>query len=70
MHVDHDTLKLNFTIDAPKAYTEPWVSDTSLSPPSKGPIQEVFCASDEEDWFTNRIGMPAVPKPKNQPLGF
>jgi hypothetical protein len=66
--LDKDTLKLDFTIDDSKAYTQPWVSDTklfNLSPASKGPIQEVFCASDEEDSFTNRIRMPAVPKPNN-----
>lgn len=43
--VDQNTPKLNFTIDDPKAYTQPWVSDTklfSLSPASKGTDSRSF----------------------------
>jgi len=62
--VDKNTMKLNFTIEDPKAYTQPWVSDTkiyTLSSPAKGPLQEVFCAYDEEQSFTEKIRDPAVP---------
>lgn len=63
--VDANTMTLTFTIDDPGAYKQPWVSDTkiyTLSPKARGPIQEVFCAPEEEDSFTQRIRMPAVPK--------
>ncbi len=66
--LDQDTLKLNFTIDEPEAYPQPWVGDTkscSFVASRQGTDLRSFRASDEEDSFTNRIRMPAVPKPNN-----
>ena len=64
---DPYTLKLNFTVDDPGAYTKPWVSDTKiykLLPKEKAVIEELFCVQEEEDAFTNRIRKPAVGETK------
>ncbi|MGH7870082.1 MAG: hypothetical protein ACREP9_21200, partial [Candidatus Dormibacteraceae bacterium] len=49
---DRDTLELNMTIAAPKAYTKPWVSEKKtfkLSP--KADVDELFCVPTEEQRF-------------------
>ena len=59
---DQTTLKLNFTVEDPKAYTKPWVSDTKiykLLPKDKAVVDELFCVPEEEDSFSNRIRKPA-----------
>ncbi len=61
--VDSNTLKLNFTVEDPKAYTKPWVSDTKIYkrlPKDKAVIEELFCVPEEEDAFSNRIRKPAA----------
>lgn len=65
--VDHNTLKITLTLDDPKTYTQPWVSDTkiyALWPKSKGSIEELFCVPEEEEAFTRRVRMPAAAPPK------
>ena len=50
--VDHDTIELTMTIDDPKTYTKPWVSDTKtlkLTPPEK--FGEDFCVPSDEEKY-------------------
>ena len=57
------TLKLNFTVEDPKAYTKPWVSDTKifkLLPKKRAVMEELFCVPEEEDAFANKIRKPAA----------
>jgi len=57
--VDRDTLELTMTIDAPKAYTKPWLSDKKvfrLAP--KGEIEELFCVPTEEQRFNKLVRDP------------
>jgi hypothetical protein len=59
--VDRDTLEVNMTINAPKAYTKPWVSEKKtfrLVP--KGEIQELFCVPTEEQRFNNLVKDPGA----------
>ena len=61
--VGPDTMQLNMTIDDPKAYTKPWVSDTKiykLNP--KAEFRESLCVASEEESFTKRIRNPAAGK--------
>jgi hypothetical protein len=58
--VDRDTLELNMVINAPKAYTKPWVSEKKafrLAPP-KTEIQELFCVPSEEQRFNQLVRDP------------
>ena len=60
---DNATLKLNFTVEDPKAYTKPWVSDTKiykLLPKAKAFIEELFCVPEEEEAFGNRFRKPGI----------
>jgi hypothetical protein len=57
--VDRDTLELTMTIDAPKAYTKPWLSEKKvfrLAP--KGEIEELFCVPTEEQRFNKLVRDP------------
>ena len=46
--VDRDTLELNMTISAPKAYTKPWMSEKKTFRLGAGAeIQELFCVPTE-----------------------
>ena len=59
--VDRDTLELTMTINAPKAYTKPWVSEKKimkLAPNAE--IQELFCVPSEEQRFNNLVRDPAA----------
>jgi hypothetical protein len=61
--VDQNTLKVNYTIDDPKTYTHPWVSDGKLyqlMPKGERNVEELFCVPEDEDAFTRRIRMPAA----------
>jgi hypothetical protein len=58
--VDHDTLQLTLTINDPKMYTQPWVSDTKtfkLEPITE--LQPEFCVPSEEESFNARVRNPA-----------
>jgi hypothetical protein len=58
--VDRDTLEVNMTIAAPKAYTKPWVSEKKimkLAPP-KTDLQELFCVPSEEQRFNKLVRDP------------
>ena len=55
--VDRDTLELTMTINAPKAYTKPWISEKKtfrLAPPNTE-LEEIFFVPSEEQRF-NRLG--------------
>jgi hypothetical protein len=60
--VDHDTLNLTITLDDPKAYTKPWVSDTKIwkLEPAAVNVEEAFCVPSEEDAFTKLIRKPGA----------
>ena len=65
---DSNTLTLQFTVEDPKAYTTPWVSDTkiyTLLRNKQAVMEELFCIPDEEDAFTKRIREPAAGRPTN-----
>ena len=59
--VDHDTIELNITIDDPKAYTKPWVSETKtlkLTAPKE--FTEDFCVPSDEERYKELMRLPAV----------
>ena len=59
--VDRDTLELTITLNDPKAYTKPWVSEKKifkLDP--KHEIQELFCVPSENDSFNKRVRDPGA----------
>jgi hypothetical protein len=60
---DHDTLELTITINDPKTYTKPWVSEkkTFKLQPNRE-IREIFCVPSEEEAFNKRIRDPAAGK--------
>lgn len=67
--LDYKTLLMNLVIDDPKTYTRTWVSDNKiykLLPPKFSNMEELYCIPSEEEAFTNRIRMPAVPKPEKK----
>jgi hypothetical protein len=67
--VDHDTLELSMTIDDPKIYTKPWVSQTKRFKLLKkeditydgwyGMLDEPCAPVDDVDSFINRVVRPA-----------
>ena len=60
--VDANTLTFQYTIEDPKAFTKPWVSDTKIYkklPKDKAVMEELFCVPEEEEAFTKRIREPA-----------
>ena len=66
--VDATTMTLNFTVEDPKSFTKPWVSDTKIykTLPKGQTLTEIFCVPEEEEAFTNRIRLPAAaPKTEN-----
>ena len=60
--VDRDTLELTMTINAPKAYTKPWVSEKKIMKlaPQGQEIQELFCVPSEEQAFNRLVRDPAA----------
>jgi hypothetical protein len=59
--LDRDTLELTLTLNDPKIYTKPWVSDTKtfkLEPAKE--MQEIFCVPSEEEAFNKRVRDPAA----------
>jgi hypothetical protein len=58
--VDRDTLEVNMTITAPKAYTKPWVSEKKIFKiaPPKTELQELFCVPSEEQRFNKLVRDP------------
>jgi len=61
--VDRDTLEVNMTIVAPKAYTKPWVSEKkTLRLVPKGEIDELFCVPTEEQRFNRLVKDPGSGK--------
>jgi hypothetical protein len=57
--LDRDTLELTMTINAPKAYTKPWVSEKKiLKLAPKAEIQELFCVPSEEQRFNKLVRDP------------
>jgi len=59
--VNHDTIELVLTIDDPKTYTKPWVSDKKILTlqPIKEFTDELFCVPSEEQAFNRRVRDPA-----------
>ncbi|OFW35617.1 MAG: hypothetical protein A3J28_05540 [Acidobacteria bacterium RIFCSPLOWO2_12_FULL_60_22] len=60
---DHDTLELTLTLDDPKVYTKPWVSDKKilqLQPQQQ--LAESFCVGSEEESYNQRMRNPAAGK--------
>jgi hypothetical protein len=59
--VDRNIMHLDMTIDDPKAYTKPWVSDTRILhlKPNYEMIEEV-CVPSEMSSFTEKIRAPAA----------
>jgi hypothetical protein len=61
---DHDTLELSMTIDDPKAYTKPWVSNAprvfKLKP--KYELLEAPCVPEDEESFLKSVREPAATK--------
>lgn len=58
--LDRDNLELTITIDDPKIYTKPWVSEKKtfkLEP--KTQLREDFCVPSEEQAFNKRMRDPA-----------
>ena len=58
--LDRDTLELKMVITAPKAYTQPWVSETKtlrLAPPNVEQ-EEIFCVPTEEQRFNRQVRDP------------
>ena len=58
--VDRDTLEVTLTIDDPKTYMNPWVSDKKtlrLQPNER--IREDFCVPSEEESFNQGVRNPA-----------
>ena len=59
--VDRDTLELNMTITAPKAYTKPWVSEKKTFRLSqKDDVEELFCVPTEEQRFNRLVKDPGA----------
>ena len=61
--VNADILELTVTINDPKMYTKPWVSDKltyKLQP--QDALEEGFCVASEEESFTRRLRNPAAGK--------
>ena len=61
--VDHDTLELTITLEDPKIYTKPWVSDkfTWRLQPDQA-LDEDFCVGSEELSYNQRMRDPAAGK--------
>jgi len=59
--VDHDTLELKITVDDPKTYTKPWVSETKMFKlePKYELLEEICAPVDEVDEFNKRVRNPA-----------
>jgi hypothetical protein len=59
--VDRDTLELNMTITAPKAYTKPWVSEKkTFRLAKKDDVEELFCVPTEEQRFNRLVKDPGA----------
>ena len=58
--VDRDTLELTMTINAPKAYTKPWISEkkTFRLAPANTELEEIFCVPSEEQKFNRLVRDP------------
>ena len=57
--LDRDTLELKMVINAPKAYTQPWVSETkTLKLAPKQDMEEIFCVPTEEQRFNRQVRDP------------
>jgi len=58
--VDRDTLEVAMTIDDPKTYTKPWVSDKlRFRLQANDKIHEDFCVPSEEESFNQGVRNPA-----------
>lgn len=57
--LDRDTLELKMVINAPKAYTQPWVSETKILRLAPNAEQdEIFCVPTEEQRFNRLVRDP------------
>jgi hypothetical protein len=58
--VDHDTVEVNMTLTDPKAYTQPWVSETKVwKAAPKVEIREDICAPSDEEKYKEEMRVPA-----------
>jgi len=46
--IDHDTLRVDYTIDDPKVYTKPWNAEKLFDLKPDWRIKEYVCAEDNE----------------------
>jgi hypothetical protein len=61
--VDKDTIELTMTVNDPKTYTKPWVSEKkTFKMQPRREIREIFCVPSEEEAFNKRIRDPAAGK--------
>jgi hypothetical protein len=58
--VDRDTLEAVYTLDDPKTYTHPWVSDPKTWKRQTGEIREELCAPMDENFFNDSVRDPAA----------
>jgi hypothetical protein len=63
--LDRDNLELVFTLDDPKTYTKPWVSDRKIlhlqaKPSPYSELREVIFAPADEERFNNEVRDPAA----------
>ncbi len=61
--IDHDTFELVLTVDDPKTYTKPWVSDKKtfkLNSPQE--LEEEYCVPSEEGFYNDFMRNPAAGK--------
>jgi hypothetical protein len=55
----YDTLQVTLTIDDPKTYTKPWVSNGTLRLASGTEIGEYFCVPSQEEEYRKLVREPA-----------
>jgi len=56
--LDRDMLELKMVINAPKAYAQPWVSETKTLRRDPGEMEEIFCVPTEEQRFNKLVRDP------------
>ncbi len=57
--VDHDTIEFTMTIDDPKTYTKPWVSDKMTLTATTERMREDVCVPSDEAQYKEEIRNPA-----------
>jgi hypothetical protein len=61
--IDHDTFELVLTVDDPKTYTKPWVSDKkTFKLNAQQELEEEYCVPSEEGFYNDFMRNPAAGK--------